>query len=462
MKNKSTNLVAGERPRVVVLVDSKTRDLPLAALIAHHLDNLGVDCFLEPLEAYRAVLGAYRPHMIVFNHLTASHLVAYSKRLHEMGVLTAVLPNEGINYDQEDLKFNSGKHHSGAHIDYFFCWNELHKQTLLESGHWPNTKIEVIGVPRFDFYFEPWSRISYQPDDKTRKRPRILLCTNFSIARFWELPKTEADKFFAAWKDRIPVYKNYWKSVEDNFNARKKLFDYLDSLASADKFDLVLRPHPREDVQLYANWLAQLPEERKKWVTLDPSSSITPLILDCDLEISCETCTTAMESWIASKPTLELIFFKNPMFFHEEHGKSNTHCERPEDLPGMIETVLKKGESKEILASRQRHLAKWCNSPDGTSCELLAKFISDAVHQVKSVDWSGLNATDKRRATKLKLMRNLGLAYHFDPLMPVKVRVNRGRYAIKSYAYDKSIKPRDVKEARAQLVAVLGKKPKNA
>lgn len=462
MKQNKTHTSTQERPRVVVLVDSKTRDLPLAALIAHHLDNLGVDCYLEPLEAYRAVLGAYRPHMIVFNHLTASHLVSYSKRLHEMGVLTAVLPNEGINYDQEDLKFNSGKHHSGAHIDYFFCWNKLHKDTLLETGLWKNTNIEVIGVPRFDFYFQPWSRISYQPDNTSRKRPRILLCTNFSIARFWELPKTEADKFFAAWKDRIPVYKEYWKSVEDNFNARKKLFDYLDSLVGADKFELVLRPHPREDVNLYADWLAKLPPERKKWVKLDPSSSITPLILDCDLEISCETCTTAMESWIASKPTLELIFFKNPMFFHEEHGLSNTHCERPEDLPGMIETVLKQGESKEILASRRRHLEKWCNTPDGTSCEHLAKLISDAVHKVKDVDWSGLNATDKRRATKLKLLRNLGLAYHFDPLMPVKVRLNRGRYAIKSYAYDKSIKPADVKAARAEIVAVLGKQPKKA
>src|SRR5258706_9352795 len=91
----------GPRPRAVLLVDSKTRDLPVAALIAHHLNALGVDCFLEPLEAYRAVLGAYRPQLILFNHLTASHLVDYSKRLAQMGVLTAVLPNEGILYDSE-------------------------------------------------------------------------------------------------------------------------------------------------------------------------------------------------------------------------------------------------------------------------------------------------------------------------------------------------------------------------
>ena len=57
----------------------------------------------------------------------------------------------------------------------------------------------------------------------------------------------------------------------------------------------------------------------------------------------------------------------------------------------------------------------------------------------------------KQHKLKLKLLHNLGLAYHFDPLMPVKLRLNRGRYAIKHHAYEKSIKPADVREARALL-----------
>jgi hypothetical protein len=38
--------------------------------------------------------------------------------------------------------------------------------------------------------------------------------------------------------------------------------------------------------------------------------------------------------------------------------------------------------------------------------------------------------------------------------MPVKLRVNRGRYAIKNYAYQKSIKPRDVADARRRVSRV--------
>ena len=176
------------RPRVVVLVDSRLRDLAVATLIAHHLDRLGVDCFLEPLEAYRAVLGAYRPNLILFNHLTAGHLVAYSKRLAGMGVLTAVLPNEGILYDPYDLKFSAGAHHSGAHIDYFFCWNEPHRAAIVENAL-PGAHVEAIGVPRFDFYFEPWSRAFRVAGRRPRSRPRILLCTNFLYAWFWKRPR---------------------------------------------------------------------------------------------------------------------------------------------------------------------------------------------------------------------------------------------------------------------------------
>lgn len=439
------------RPRVVVLVDDKKRDLPLAALIAHHLDALGVECILEPLEAYRAVLAAYRPAMIVFNHLTASHLVAYSRRLAAMGVLTAVLPNEGIDYNEEQRKFNSGRHHSGAHIDHFFCWNEVNRDEMLQLGQWKDTRIDVVGVPRFDFYFQPWSRAFDAPRVRKPGKPKVLLCTNFQIARFYELPRREADKFFAAWHHRIPDYKDYWKAVEDHHKASLRVLDFADALVASGKFELTLRPHPREDSARYARWLAALPPERRASVTLDATSNISTLILDTDLEISCETCTTALESWVAGKPTVELEFFGNPMFYSPEHAVANTPCADPAALPALVERILQQGESAEVLAARQRHLQKWCNAPDGRSAQRVAAIIAEAVHAAPPVDWSPLRAEDRRRAAKLKLLRNLNLAYHFDPLMPVKLRVNRGRYAIKNYAYQKSIKPRDVADARERV-----------
>lgn len=441
--------------RVVILVDNRTRDLPVATLIKYHLRALGVECHLEPLEAYRGVLAACRPGMIVFNHLTASHLVDYSRKLGAMEVLTAVLPNEGILYDEGELRYNAGKFHRDAHIDYYFCWNEPHRQALLEHGFDKSTRIEVVGVPRFDFYFEPWSRVFYRKPAQRRLRPKVLVCTNFVTAKFWDLPREEGDKFFAAWKDRIPIHQDYWCAIEAQHKARARLFYYLDKIAASSLFDLVLRPHPSEHHQPYLNWLQQRSGPQRERVVLDNFSNITPLILDCDLEISCETCTTALESWIAGKPTLELNFEKNPLWFHPEHGACNVACDDPEKIVPAIQQQLQSFDPKNPPENRHRHLQKWCHSPDGTSCLQLARLIDRALRDQPPADWSRLDGVDHRRGFKLRFLKGLSLPYHFNPFLGIKSRLLPQRYAIKSFAYRKSIKPADVREAQRRLEASL-------
>jgi len=429
---------------VVLLVDSKVRDLDVAALIQSNLQSLGINCYLEPLEAFRAVLAAYRPGMIIFNHLTASHLVAWSKRLAAMGVLTAVLPNEGIAYDLEDLRFLAGKFHGDAHIDYVFSWNEPYRSVVLDEMKGGATKVEVVGIPRFDFYFGPWSRLLDKPQVPRSERPRILLCTNFQVARFWELPREHGDRFFAPWTGRIPLYNDYWRAIEAHWRARKRVLEYLETLLDAGRFDVVLRPHPREDPNYYRVWMQSLNESQESRLWFDPASPISSLINDCDLEISCETCTTAMESWIANKPTIELIFERDPLWYREEHARCNVECHDPRELPQIVDRELADPMQPAKRELRRAHLEKWCSSPDGTSSLRLARIVANALREKQNANWSKLTVNDFRRAAKLAMFRKLGRAYHYDPLLSVKNALFRERYAGRHYAYQKSITPSDV------------------
>lgn len=445
------------KKNVVLLVDSKTRDLDVATLIAFHLRKRGIECHLEPLEADRAVVGAYKPDMIIFNHLAASHLVHYSKRLQEMGVLVAVLPNEGIYYDDDQARFYAGRHHNSAHIDYFFCWNERHKAMIQEQGHFKNTSVEVVGVPRFDYYFEPWSKVVYQPKPRTSGRPKILLCTNFGTAPYFELPREFADKLFAPWAGRIPIYTNYWKAIEAQWNSRKGFYGHFKALVDADKYEILLRPHPMEDPAYYQKWLDALPPHQRAHVSLDGATNITPLILDCDLQISCETCTTALESWIARKPTIELLFDKDPLWYHPTQAKANVPCENATDLVRLVDEQLTQPLDPKIREAREQHLAKWCSSPEGTSSEKIAKVIAKALEKNEAHDWSKLTTTDHRKAIKLKGLRSLGVAYHFDPFLPIKRSLFSKKYAVKDFSYRKAIKPHDVAAARARLEHKVGR-----
>jgi len=434
---------------VVILVDNKVRDLNVAALIAHHIESLGVTCHLEPLEAYRGVLAAYRPGMIVFNHLNAGHLVQWSQRLANMGVLTAVLPNEGIAYDPDVLQYLAGRYHRGAHVDYFFCWNDAHKAALIKQGFGKETRVEVTGVPRFDFYFEPWSCEIDQTADGSR--PRVLVCTNFITAQLLEIPREYADSLFKQWAGRLPLYDDYWSAIEAQGRARRKVLDFLNVLLKADAFDIVLRPHPGEDSSFYVSWLEALPAEQRGQIRIDSHSDISSLILGCDLEISCETCTTALESWIAGKPTIELNFERHPLWYREVHARGNIPCEVPAVLAALVERELQTPGQPEKREIRRQHLEQWCASPDGRSSERIGRLIVEAVRSKNRATWSELGVHDYRRALKLKATHLIGEAYHYDPFLPIKQLLFRDQTIGRASVYQKSVKPQDVSAARARL-----------
>ena len=443
-------MINPENP-IVILVDNKRRDLPGIALIAHHIRSMGVECHLEPLESFRAALGAYRPGMIVFNHVFASQLADWTERLADVGVLTAVLSNEGMYLRDDDLEFNSGRHHRNAHIDNFFCWNRVHRDGLRKAGVFDKAQIDIVGVPRFDYYFEPWSQLLDKPTRREGGRPRILACTNFVLSRFWELPKEYADRFFEAWVTRMPRYVDYWGAVESHWKGQRRFLEYIKPLIESGKYDVVLRPHPSESRAVYDDWLKTLTDTERARVEYDTRSDISAQILSCDLEISGESCTTAVEAWIAHKPTVELVFDHHVIHHSAERSAGNVHCDDPAKIVGIVDEQLANPSQPHLQQIRKTYLEKWCATPDGNACRRVAEIAVAAVKAKKPADWSKLTFVDRRRALKLRATRAIGHAYHFSPLLPLKSLLFKKKYTIRKFTYDKSIQPQDVSAALKRI-----------
>ncbi|HYF36186.1 MAG TPA: surface carbohydrate biosynthesis protein, partial [Prosthecobacter sp.] len=421
-----------------------------AALIAHHLEARGVRCHLESLECYHSCLAAHAPDLILFNHINSSHLVRYSRRLKDLNVLTAVLPNEGIMYREEVLRYNSGRFHKGSHMDFYFCWNETHQRGLREEGPGgPETHIEVCGVPRFDFYLEPWKRVFDIPARVPGSRPRLLLCTNMAMARYHGLSDRDAAQFFAPFR-RVPMYDDYRYLIEYNYRGREKLMLFIRALAESDRFDIIVRPHPREVPSFYTDRITEWDEKLKQRITVDNTSNITELILGSDLEISCETCTTAMEAWIAGKPTVELVFERHPVFFHENQADLNVLCDDPAQVVEVMSRELANPKQEQYQEGRKQHLAKWCSSPNGRACEKVADILAAAIH-AKQPPRRDFTFSERRKAAKLKLLKRFNLAYNFDPFLWLKRRLLPKNYATKKFVYEKTIRPTDAAWARARI-----------
>ena len=448
---KSMQGKSGTVDPVVLLVDNKGRDLEIAVLIARHLEALGVGCHLEPLEAFRAAAGAHKPSMILFNHLNASHLASWSHRLKEMNVLVGVLPNEGFVYNRESRAFMSGRFHQ-PHVDHFFCWNEQHKEALIREGVDRTGAVHVVGVPRFDFYFEPWSRLLPAAPARTSDKPRILVSTNFVFAKFIDRMQ-DAAAIFAGKQQTVSLVKDYKGAVESHWRSRNRILEYLNPLLDDARFEILLRPHPIEEKPFYEKWIEGLSAERRANLVYEPGGGIAQLILDCDLEISCESCTTAIESWVARKPTIELVFDRHPMLFKAEPSAANIECDDPAKLPDLIAQHLSQPVPADKQALRAKHLETWCATPDGTSALRIARTIADAVLKKAPADWSKLDSADARRAKKLNRRRASGKPYHFDRFLWLKSLLRPKRYAAKAGAYRKSITPSDVAVMRERFEA---------
>jgi surface carbohydrate biosynthesis protein len=441
-------------PRAVILVDHKNRDLLGATLIAFHLEKRGVRCHLEPLESYHGCLAAFAPDLILFNHINASHLVRYSQRLRQLGVLTAVLPNEGILYSEEVLRFNSGRFHRDAHIDFYFCWNEIHRKALRDEGRGiQDTRIEVCGVPRFDFYLAPWKKLHEKAIFRDSERPRILVCTNLAMARYLGLPEADAARFFEPFL-RISSYRDYPNLIACHGRARETLMQHLAELARCGLYDITLRPHPRETTDFYTQSMQCWPAEMRDRVQLDHSSNISDLILNCDLEISCETCTTAMEAWIVGKPTVELVFERHPTFFHENQACLNALCEKPQEILDVVGQALANPAQKQFQEGREKHISTWCHNTDGRSSERVAEVLANAIHAKKPMR-RDFTPNEQRKAAKLLALQRFDLPYNFNPLLGLKHRLWPRDYSTKSFVYEKTIRPSDVQAARKRLLAVV-------
>ena len=441
------------RKTVVILVDDKKRDLPGCALIAHHLENsFHFRCELQPLEAWRSCLAAFKPDYILFNHLTASHLAHFSNRLKEMGVLVGVLPNEGLNYDQETLEFNAGRYHAYAHIDQFFCWNESHKDALKNNMNINPDDIHIVGVPRFDFYFEPWKQLFGKHDVvlPAENRPRILVCTNFCFAKYKDLPRSIADRLFSPWKDRVASLHNYWELIEVNARCQDTIFPFLNAILDGTEYFLDLKPHPREDRVPYKMWYEGLSPKDKARVSLLFTEIIYEVMPHCDLEISCESCTTALEAWIVGKPTIQLVFERYPAFFMEEAARCNRLCDSPAELPGLLKDALRNPEQDDLKEHRRRHLEKWCASPAGASSWKVAQIIAGALERLEKPKWD-LTMQDRRRAVKLKAKNFLGLTYGSNPWKLLRSLIS---HIEDEYLESKFIRPGDAKIWKEKLLRV--------
>lgn len=441
---------------VVILVDLKKRDLLGNALIAHHLEDLGIKAHLEPIESWRSCVNAWKPDMVIFNHLLHSHITAFSSKLKEWGVLVGCLLNEGLALNDKARTYLSEPQYPNVHCDLFLTWNEAHQDRLRETQMvTPPENAVVVGVPRFDFYREPWSAYYIQP--RTSKRTRILLNTTFALSHFFErTPEERKSLYTSLGNGKIPVALDYNQMIDDHYHSRAALIDYLKPLLESGGYDITLRPHPREDVTFYERLIAGLPAGQQELIKLEPDAPIFSAILNSDITLNCEDCTTSAESWIARKPTITLTFARNPAFFSELYATCSPQVSEPDSLIPAITRELENPDQEEFQKPRQAYLDKWLFKTDGQSALRAANEIKRVLEAKAPTPKVPFSFSGMRRGIKVKLYRAINEPGHSKLKFMIRKALfnERGKMPIRYRDYLKVIRPGDVRKARNLLRSI--------
>jgi len=196
--------------------------LPAAWLTPDFFSRLEI-LLVPKSELFLKYAEKYQPAMVItptpgFTHFDAEAIVL-AKKSH--------LPTAAINFSWDNL------HNGGPHfrrVDYLIVWNEIIKNTAIKEYGYPENRVFVSGIMRFDHYFKKQprelSREEFLKSKNLDPREKLILITTVTKGNY---------------PDEHLVLKDLLEARDKNF------FNGFPNI--------LIRMHPKEEVKNFTSFL---------------------------------------------------------------------------------------------------------------------------------------------------------------------------------------------------------------
>ncbi len=283
-------------------LDSKLLLATLAAERGHHVivSNLS-----EIMNGFNS--GVFNPGIFHTKSLTPSKrkINRHQKIINDNFIITSIDEEAGI--DQFSYDQFSKDRYSDLTIGQaasVFCWGSKDEEVLKKMYSKNSFKIIKTGSPRVDLWKSLFQDYWQSPKNMPKK-PFLLISSNINstnMMQFHDVIKFQRD---AGYFDRDPdLFKNLFHMMAENF---RKLYSFIDAIKylanNNDRFDIVLRPHPTENIQAWKIFLENVPN-----VHVVRQDSISTWVKN-SFAVMHNGCTTAIEATISGKPVLTYVPF---------------------------------------------------------------------------------------------------------------------------------------------------------
>jgi surface carbohydrate biosynthesis protein len=230
---------------------------------------------------------------------------------------------------------------SVAAADTIFCLGEKHHACMADKYPDAVDKLVITGNPRWDF-LRPELRSLYAADAEAIRNtyaPFILINTNIGLVNSAKNSAKALIKSMAS-DGRIHLDQAEDRAFIDNILA----FEHANFAAAIPlvqrlrrefpRHQIVLRPHPTENMEPYADKLAGL--ERVHLVREGPAAA---WLNACDVLVH-TSCTTATEAFALGKPAISFQTLTTPLHQYLLSGSLSLIGRSEEEVVALVHQVL--------------------------------------------------------------------------------------------------------------------------
>ncbi len=274
----------GRRKRVGLLVDHPRRDLDGMTLVAYQLARLGAEAVLLPMYTSGVDIPLARLDAVVVNYARQNN-VEMIEALARSGIAVFVLDTEGYLSSERHRPLIEAVRDCDAApwISGYAVWGQAARDTIAEIEPRLADKLVVTGCPRFDFLAPQWrGMLTFEESGY------VLLNANFNCInpRFVTPAQERANMIEGGWE---PEYLDgFLTDMRSAFAGFRALAGQLARALPEHRF--LLRPHPFERTEPYAEAVAGLPN-----VSLNLTGGVFPVLSQaaCLVHLNCNTSVEA-------------------------------------------------------------------------------------------------------------------------------------------------------------------------
>lgn len=414
-----------DHKRILFLVDFKYRDLPGLVLVKTLLEAKGpYEVILVPhvpTIGERIYLRKFRPHMVVFPYYINPVHVSRACRLKENGIGVAVMPTEGTAIVDEARLQLAGKFVDLNPVDIFFVWNQTIADLIRVHQTTSPDRCVVAGVPRFDFYHPRFRTLMLSKQSFCAQYglnlhwPIVTWTTNFGLVWFAGKPEETANLIKRQKEEGLggsAICGNIPDLIERELESRQALTEGVLRIAKLfPKTNVVIKVHPAEEAEWYREQIARVGLGN---VSIIAQEYIWNVLNSTDILLH-RSCTTAIESWLLDKPTIDLQFGPREWYFAKEFAGGGDVAFSLDDFLSRVRYYLPGGAiPTEQWEARPRIIEWFCGRVDGQSArhhvEAIHNWLQSSDREPRAPSWS---KDDLQFAITAQIKSVLGLQpYH--------------------------------------------------